>query len=129
MDGRRKPNGAIWKARDKHVLSDSLFVPTVILAVLAWVTPVLLSRVMAEGLRPLMLLALYSTLILFTLAGGFFYALYLVQGASTQVLGQFGLFENIRFFGRLGLSSALIWAPIMILSVMNRPRYWVKETW
>lgn len=111
------------------LISDSLFIPTAILAVLAWFVPILLSRVMAEGLRPLMLLALLSTFILFAISGGFFFVLYLMQGAPTQALGQFGLLENIAFFGRLGLSSALIWAPIMILSVMNRPRYWVKETW
>jgi len=75
------------------------------------------------------LLAFLATFIMFLIASGFFFILYLFQGASSSALGQFGFFENLFFFGRLGLSSAIIWAPIMVLSVMNRPRHWTKETW
>ena len=32
-------------------------------------------------------------------------------------------------FLRLGLVSALVWAPIMILSVAGLPRHWKEETW
>jgi hypothetical protein len=32
-------------------------------------------------------------------------------------------------FGRLAVVSALIWGPIMLLSVAGLPKHWVKETW
>jgi len=111
------------------LLSNNLVVPALILAVLGWLVPVWLSRRMKEGVKPLMRLAFYAILILFVLASGLFYILYLSQGATSQSLVQLGMIENIVFFGRLGLSSAMIWAPVMLLSVMNRPRHWVKETW
>lgn len=112
-----------------EIFSNNLFIPTFILGILGWLVPIGLSRIMKEGLRPLMLLAFYATIILFVLSSVVFFLLYLSQGATSASLGQFGMIENLFFFGRLGLSSAIIWAPIMALSVMNRPRHWVKETW
>lgn len=112
-----------------ELVSDNLFIPTLILGILGWLVPIGLSKRMNEGLKPLVLLAFLATFIMFLIASGFFFILYLFQGASSSALGQFGFFENLFFFGRLGLSSAIIWAPIMVLSVMNRPRHWTKETW
>jgi hypothetical protein len=44
-------------------------------------------------------------------------------------LASFGTFANIVFFGKLGLISGMIWAPIMVLSVASLPRNWVKAIW
>jgi len=106
-----------------------VFLPSFVLGVFAWFVPVGLARIMKEGLRPLMMLALIATLVLFALSTVVFYVLYLSQGISAADLAQFSFAENLVFFGRLGLSSALVWVPILLLSIMNRPRYWVNETW
>ena len=110
-------------------VSDGLFVPALILALLAWLVPKLLALGLPEGVRPLLLNALLSTLILFAISTGFFFLLYVLQGANSDELSSFGWAANLVFFGRLGLIAGLIWAPIMVLSVANLPRHWVRATW
>ena len=112
-----------------EVFADSLVLPVVVLAILAWIVPKLLARVFAEGVRPLMALAFVSVLILFGLSGLFFWLLYVWQGAPVAELAEGGVMANVVYFGRLGLSAALIWAPIMVLSVSGLPRRWTKEIW
>lgn len=112
-----------------NLISDSLLLPALGLGFLGFLVPRLLARVLPEGVKPLMLNALLSTFILFVLAGLGFFLLYVGQGADAGALLEPGFFANAVFFGRLGLASALIWAPIMILSVAGLPRKWVKETW
>ena len=109
--------------------SDTLLFPALLLAVLAFVVPRLLAHVLPEGVKPLLLNAFLSTVLLFVLSAGFFFFLYLWQGLSMTDITSPGLAANVVFFGRLGLSAALIWGPIMILSVAGLPRKWVKETW
>ena len=109
--------------------AQGLFAPALVLALLAWLVPKLLSFVLPEGVKPLLVNAFLSTIILGCLSGAFFVFLYLYQGLSVEVIAAFGVIENVSFFGRLALISAIIWAPIMILSVANLPRHWVKETW
>ncbi|MEL7179089.1 MAG: hypothetical protein AAFN63_04590 [Pseudomonadota bacterium] len=109
--------------------SDALFLPALVLALLAFVVPRLLARVLPEGVTPLMLNALLSTLLLFVLSAGFFFCLYLWQGLSMAEVLEPGIATTVLLFGRLGLVAAIIWAPIMILSVAGLPRKWVKETW
>lgn len=111
------------------MLSSSLLIPASVLAVLAWAVPVGLSWVMPEGVRALMILAFLSAILLFCVSAAFFFCLYLWGGAPFGELAAVGFWANVVFFGRLGLMSALIWAPIMVLSVASRPRRWVKETW
>jgi hypothetical protein len=97
--------------------------------VLGWLVPRLLGRVWPEGLGPLLALAFVATLILMALATGFFVLLYSWQGAPLGVLFEPGLAPGLAYFARLGLLSALLWAPVMILSVAGLPKQWVKETW
>jgi hypothetical protein len=111
------------------VFSDSLFLPTLVLAALAFVVPRLLGRVLPEGVKPLLLNAFLSTLLLFVISAAFFFSLYLWQGLSVAQIMEPGWAANIVFFGRLGMIAAMIWAPIMVLSVAGLPRKWVKETW
>lgn len=111
------------------LISDSLFLPALALAVLAFAVPRLLGRVLPEGVMPLLLNTFLSTLLLFVISSGFFFCLYLWQGANVAQVLEPGLASSVAFFGRLGLSAALIWAPIMVLSVAGLPRRWVKETW
>ena len=111
------------------MLLDGLLFPAIILAMLSWLVPKLLSFVMPEGVKPLLLLALVSTLILFVLSSVFFFVLYLWQGVTLAQLADGGMATNILLFGRLGLIAGIIWAPIMVLSVASLPRHWKKEVW
>lgn len=111
------------------LFADALFLPALVLALAAFAVPRLLARVLPEGVKPLMLNAFLSTVLLFLLATGFFVCLYLWQGLSVADITEPGLATSLIMFGRLGLIAAIIWAPIMILSVAGLPRKWVKETW
>lgn len=111
------------------VIFDGLFVPALALAILGFVVPRLLARCLPEGVRSLLLNAFMSTILLFLISAGFFFCLYLLQGASPAEIIAPGLASTLLFFGQLGLSAAIIWAPIMLLSVAGLPRKWVTETW
>ena len=109
--------------------SHGLLFPAITLAFLAWLVPKLLSLVMPEGMRALLLLTFFATFILFAISSGFFLVLYLWNGMLLADIAAFGWIGNILFFGKLGSISALIWAPIMVLSVAGLPRNWTRETW
>ena len=109
--------------------TDGLIIPAAILALLGWLVPRGLSLFFPEGVKPLILLAFTATLIMFFLGMMYFFALYLWQGAPLAVLFEAGFAAGVIHFGGLGLTSALLWAPIMILSVAGLPKHWVKETW
>jgi hypothetical protein len=109
--------------------SSGLILPALLLAVLGWLVPRLLARVWPEGVGPLLLLALVSTLVLVVLATGLFVLLYLGQGVPLALILDVGVLGGWPHFLRLGLVSALVWAPIMILSVASLPRHWKEETW
>lgn len=109
--------------------SSGLLLPALALAVLGWLVPRLLAKVWPEGVWPLLLLAFVATVILLALAAGFFVLLYVWQGAPLAALFEPGLVVGLAYFLRLGLASALIWAPIMTLSVAGLPRHWKEETW
>lgn len=112
-----------------NLFSDGLVFPAALLALLGWLVPRLLSRLLPEGVKPLMVLAFISTLIMFVLGMVFFLTLYIWQGASIDTLFEAGILVSLVHFGRLGLISTLIWGPIMILSVAGLPKHWIKETW
>ena len=112
-----------------NLLADAIVIPFLAIALIAWVVPKLLGMVFAEGVRPLIILTLFATLILFAVSGGLFMVLYVVQGAPLAELAGGGWLMNVVFFGRLGLSAAIIWVPIMLLSVSGLPRHWKEETW
>jgi hypothetical protein len=111
------------------LFSEGLVFPAAVLALLGWLVPRLLSRVFPEGVRPLLILAFISTLVMFLFGMGFFLALYIWQGAPISTLFEAGLTSGLLHFGRLGLISALLWGPILILSVAGLPKHWIKETW
>ena len=113
----------------RTLFSDSLFFPAVVLALLAFAVPRILARVLPEGVKPLMLNAFLSTVVLFLLSALFFFCLYLWQGLNMAEVTEAGFAASVVLFGRLGLIAAIIWAPIMLLSVAALPRRWVKETW
>jgi hypothetical protein len=110
-------------------MGDGLIIPALALALTGWLVPKLLSLVWPEGLRPLLALALVATLIMLALATVVFVGLYLWQGVPLAALFAQGWGPGLWHFARLGVISALLWAPIMVLSVAGLPKNWVKETW
>lgn len=109
--------------------SDGLILPAAALAFLGWLVPKLLAMVWPEGVRPLLALALVATLIMALLGVVFFLCLYVWQGVPMAALFELGLAAGLVHLGGLSLISALIWGPIMILSVAGLPKHWVRETW
>ena len=110
------------------MLESGLVLPALLLALVGWLVPRMLSLVFPEGVRPLLLLALVATILMVLIGSGFFVLLYVIQGIPMAVLFEPGLASGIVHFGKLGLISALIWGPILILSVAGLPKTWVKET-
>jgi hypothetical protein len=110
------------------VLED-LLIPSLALALVGWLVPRGLSLVWPEGVRALFGLGFVATLVMLVLAAVFFFALYLVGGVPLGALVEGGWGPTVAHFGRLAVISALIWGPIMVLSVAGLPKHWVKETW
>lgn len=107
-----------------------LVLPSLALGLLGWAVPRLLARVWPEGLPALLLLAAASAVILTVLSAGLFLLLYAWRGAPPALLlDESGAVRSAVHFLRLGLASALIWAPLMILSVAGLPRRWTTERW
>ena len=111
------------------MLESGLVLPALLLALVGWLVPRMLSLVFPEGVRPLLVLALVATILMVLTGSGFFVLLYVIQGIPMAVLFEPGLASGMVHFGKLGLISALIWGPILILSVAGLPKTWVKETW
>ena len=110
-------------------MADGLFLPALIMAAMGFIVPRLWAHALPEGVVPLMVNAFLSTVLLFALAACFFVGLYVWQGMPFAEIMAPGWAKNIMFFGRLGLMSAIIWGPIMLLSLAALPRRWVKKTW
>lgn len=108
---------------------DGLFFPAMGLGLLAWLVPKLYSMLLPEGVLPLILNGALSTFTLIMLTAGFFVWQYWRSGVPIDRILELGVIGNVMFFGRLGLSAAILWAPIMLLSVAGLPRTWVKVTW
>jgi len=100
-----------------------------VVALVGWFVPVVWARVLPEGARPLMLNAVLSTIGTAVVVAVLFALLYWVQGMPASALNEAGVVPVVVHFGRLSVSAGLIWVPIMILSLANLPRRWVKERW
>lgn len=109
--------------------ADGLVLPAMALALLGWLVPRALSLLWAEGVRPLIGLALAATLIMLAAGTGFFLALYVWRGVPLAAVFEGGWASGLVHFGRLGAASALLWGPIMLLSVAGLPRTWTRATW
>ena len=111
------------------MLSEGLVLPALALGMLGFIIPKLLARVLPEGVTPLLINGFVSTLLTFVLASAFFYLLYVWRGAPADMIAETDTGAAMVFFGRLGLISGLIWAPVMLLSLAGLPGKWVDETW
>lgn len=111
------------------MFADSLIFPALALFCLGWVVPRLLGAFWPEGLRPLIVLALVSALIMFLTAACLFLGLYLLGGVPLSALLALGAGAFAAHFARLAAVSALFWGPMLLLSVAGLPKYWVREHW
>ncbi|MCK0169085.1 hypothetical protein MWU52_16135 [Jannaschia sp. S6380] len=99
-----------------------LIAPLVGLAVLAWLVPWALGRLLPEGLGWLFAIGAISAVVLAIVAGVGFFLLY---GAAGGVV----LAERPWHFVLLSARASLIWLPVMVLSLANLPRGWKKAEW
>ncbi len=112
-----------------QAFSGGLILPAVCLAALGWTVPRLLALVFPEGVAALMVLAFVATLVMLAFGAGFFALLYVWQGVPFDTLFEGGIAVGVLHFGRLAMISALLWAPIMVLSVAGLPKNWVTRVW
>lgn len=110
-------------------MTTDLLIPSMMLMLFGWLVPRGLSLVFPEGVGPLLRLAATSVVLMFAIAMLFFMGLYQARGAPLREFFTEGLLDGMIFFGKLGAASALIWGPILILSVAGLPKHWVEEEW
>lgn len=110
-------------------LVGGLVLPALLIGGLGWLVPRLLGLAWPEGAGPLLLLALAATLLMAVLAAGVFVLLYAWQGVPVGALFEPGLAAGLLHFGRLSLLSALVWAPVLVLTVAGLPKRWRRATW
>ncbi|WP_386679598.1 hypothetical protein [Loktanella sp. R86503] len=108
---------------------EGLLVPAIGLGLLGWLVPKLWSMVLPEGLPALAVNAVLSAMVLTALTGLFFVTQYWAAGASWAQWSKLGLLNNMVYFTRLGLAAAIIWGPLMGVSLMGLPRTWVRIKW
>lgn len=106
-----------------------LLVPAMCLAAMGWAVPRVLAIWWPEGVKWLVGLALASTLVMALAGAGFFAVVYAMQGVSLDDLWATGGLSVLIHFLRLSLISALMWAPLMVLSLAGVPKNWVREVW
>ena len=112
-----------------EAFSTGLLLPAICLAALGWAVPRVLAIWWPEGVRWLMGLALVSTLVMAAFGAGFFAFLYAQNGVKLDDLWATGGLSVVIHFVRLSLISALMWGPLMVLSLAGVPRNWVREVW
>lgn len=109
--------------------ASGLIVPVVFLTLMAWLVPKFLSMVMPEGVKPLMLLSVIAAAIMIVITSLVFVGLYVLQGASLAIFTEPGIGETLLFLTKLSMSAAIIWGPVMVLSVAGLPRTWTTVEW
>lgn len=96
--------------------------PLVALAVAGWILPCALGRALPEGVGWLAVNAVLSTVLLLGLAAVGFVWLY---GPASGMVWR----QAPGYFLVQGARSALVWGPVMVLSLANLPRGWKRATW
>ena len=107
----------------------TLVVPAIGAGILAWLIPQGLARVLPEGVRPLVLNGVLSSLAMLAIAMLYFYAAYRSAdpGFTATLMGR--PLAAAWALGKPALMSALVWLPIVVLSVAQLPSRWTEQTW
>lgn len=112
-----------------EAFSSGLLLPAICLAALGWTVPRILAMWWPEGVKWLMGLALLSTFVMAMCGAAFFAVLYANQGVNLDDLYATGGLSVPIHFAKLSLISALLWGPLMVLSLAGVPKNWVREVW
>lgn len=106
-----------------------VLLPALGLILCAVVIPIGLERLVPESVAGLVLNGVVTGAVLTALATGYFLWAYARQ--DTRVLDAVGAApgETLGFFLRLGFGSALIWGPVMVLTLSTSPRRWKENVW
>jgi len=110
-------------------ISASLVLPAICLAALGFAVPRVLAIWWPEGVKWLMGLAFVSALVMVACGVVFYVVLYAGMGISIADLYSTGGIAAVVHFVRLSLLSALLWLPLMVLSLAGVPKNWVREVW
>lgn len=103
-------------------MSLSLVLPVAALAAVAWLVPWGIGKLVPEGVGWLAVNGVVSSALLGLLAGVGFVFLYGDAGGAVwrEAPGHFVLLAG---------KAAIIWAPVMVLSLANLPRGWREVEW
>ena len=99
-----------------------LIAPIAALMAMAWALPWALGRALPEGVGWLLANGALSTLLLAGASAAGFWWLYGEAGDAVLRAAPW-------HFATLAARSALIWAPVMVLSLANLPRGWTRARW
>lgn len=100
----------------------SVVLPVVLLAAAAWVVPWILSKVLPEGVFWLALIGAISAVLLAVVSAIGFYVLYGQAGEAVLDAAPW-------HFVVLSARAALVWGPVMVLSLANIPKGWKEAVW
>jgi hypothetical protein len=105
----------------------SLLVPSLILIALAILLTRAVERMMPETVPGLVLTALVASIMMWLLSGVLFGWLYLLR--EVEVAPMLGTGRGMRHLATMGGKAALIWLPIVLITVATAPRRWKTNTW
>ena len=127
-DGRSRDRAA-YDPYVEPMTATALIVPAIGAAFLAWTIPQMLARLFPEGVRPLFALAGLAALVMTLIAMLYFWLAYRAEDAEfAAALAERPLAAALAVT-RPALLSAMLWAPILVLSVAQLPSRWTEETW
>lgn len=104
-----------------------LLLPTLALMALAVLIPRSIERWTPETLFGLALTAFLGAIALWLCSGLLFALLYNWQ--DPRVLDLLGQSRGAAHLATLGLKAAIIWAPMLLLTVITAPRRWKTNVW
>ncbi|MBV7395148.1 hypothetical protein [Mameliella sediminis] len=106
-----------------------LFLPAIGLMLITALVTRGVERLMPESLPGLALTAVVSALLVWGIASGGFALLYVMRDARVLALMEQTPATSTSHFLSLGASAALIWAPVLLLTVTTAPRRWKTAVW
>ncbi len=105
----------------------SLGLPVLVLLILAVVVTRMVERLLPETLLGLLGVAIIASLVLWGLSSVLFAVIYAVQ--DSRIAALLGASAGLRHMAMLGAKAAIIWAPLMLLTVATAPRRWKTNVW
>ncbi len=106
-----------------------VLLPAFGLVLCAIAIPIGLERWVPESVAGMIVNGVISAAGLTGLAAGYFLWAYARQDTRLLEAVGFAPGETLGYFLRLGLSSALIWGPVMVLTLSTSPRRWKENVW